>query len=159
MFDRILVLIVILVLLSCDKIVREDEGLIMELFNKSVDTLIIGENRFVLDAFLWRDFQPMSPQNGKPLISINRLVDVDSLDIPDNIDLKKQYVIHNNLIWIAEYTDEEHYTPSNMLKRVSRNGPKWGPDEFVDIVTIVNDSHRNLNYYLRVEDVYINKTY
>ena len=101
----------------------------------------------------------MSPQNGKPLISINRLVGVDSLDIPDNIDLKKQYVIRNNLIWIAEYTDEEHYTPSNMLKRVSRNGPKWGPDEFVDIVTIVNDSHRNLNYYLSVEDVYINKTY
>ncbi len=101
----------------------------------------------------------MSPRDGKPLISINWLIEIDSLDIPDNIDLKKQYVIHNSLIWIAEYTDEEHYTPSNMLKRVSRNGPKWGPYEFVDIVSIVYDSDINLNYYLKVEDVYINKTY
>jgi hypothetical protein len=51
-----------------------DKELISELRSMVTETLFIGSKSYVLEAYMWRDFQPISPENGKPLISINWLV-------------------------------------------------------------------------------------
>ncbi len=84
----------LILLVSCEKeeanlasSVGVDIDLISKLNAKSNDTLIIGDKAFVLDAYLYRDFMPISPPDGNPMISINWLVSIDSTEIPNNIDL------------------------------------------------------------------------
>jgi hypothetical protein len=142
-----------------EKNIRIDIGLITELNSKSYDTLIIESRKFVLDAYLWRDFMPISPANGKPLNSINRLRHLDSTEIPNNIDLVKQYIINNDSIWISDYENEFHPTPPDyMIEKISIKGPKWGPKIYVDVISKVHDSLSNTDYYIRIKDVYIERT-
>jgi hypothetical protein len=165
MIHRFLIIFAFLGLLSCDKDeldnesnIREDKELILELYDKSVDTIMISTHRYILDAYLWRDFMPISPPDGQPLSSINWLIDIDTLDIPLNIDLKEQYVIYNDSIWIADYEDEIHTTPSYKIEKISRNGPKWGPKIYVDIVSKIHDSNTNTDYFLKLKNIYIKRT-
>ena len=137
-----------------------DKELILQLNAKAVDTLKIELNTFVLDAYLWRDFQPVSPPNGKPMISINRLIDINSVRIPDNISLIKQYVIYQDYIWISDYENE--MTPSQpeyKIEKVSRNGPKWGPKIYVDVISQIYDSNTNKTHYILLKNAFINLTY
>ena len=105
-----------IILISCNKEainesnIRMDKELILKLNSKSNDTLVIESNKFVLDAYLWRDFMPISPSDGKPMISINWLRDVDSTEIADNIGLVEQYVVYNDWVWIAAYENESGST-------------------------------------------------
>ena len=127
---------------------------------KAVDTLIIGSNSFVLDAYLWRDFQPISPANGQPMISINWLICTDLVKIPDNISMVKQYVIYNDEIWIADYENEKPAPslPGHKMERISRNGPIWGPKIYVDVISQIHDSQSNKDYFVERKNVYVVRT-
>lgn len=155
----------LIILISCEKEginesnIRIDKELISELNSKSYDTLIIESNRFVLDAYLWRDFMPVSPSDGKPMISINWLRDIDSTEISDNIDLIEQYVVYNDSIWISEYENESSSTqPDFKIEKISREGPKWGPEIYVDVISKVRVSNTNSDYYIRIKDVFVERT-
>ncbi|MBN1416906.1 MAG: hypothetical protein JW973_17545 [Bacteroidales bacterium] len=139
--------------------IRIDTELILELNSKAYDTLIIESNKFVLDAYLWRDFMPISPSDGKALISINWLRDIDSIEISDNIDLIEQYVINNDSIWISKYENESSSTqPKYKIEKISKDGPKWGPKTYVDVISKVCDSNTNNDYYIRIKNIYIERT-
>lgn len=150
-------------LISCDDDispnVRLDKELVLQLNTKSTDTLVIASGTYILDAYLWRDFMPISPIDGKPLISINWLINLDSVSIPDNIGLIKQYVIFQDYVWTSDYTNEStSYQPSYKIQRVSREGPKWGPKIFVDVISQIHDSYSNEDYYIKRKNVYIERT-
>lgn len=160
-----LIFSVLILFISCDwedtfnNNIRIDPELISELNSKSYDTLIIESKKFVLEAYLWRDFMPVSPPNGKPMISINWLINIDSTKMPDNIDLVEQYVIYNDSIWIAKYVDESTTTqPEYKISKISKEGPKWGPKIFVDVISKVHDSNTDNDYYIRIKDVYVLRT-
>jgi len=138
--------------------IKVDQDLITELNNKATGTIIIDTNNYFLDTYLWRDFQPISPPNGKPLISINWLIRADSNAIPVNIKLKLQYVIYGDSVWIADYTNETHLTPEFKQEKVSRNGPKWGPHVYVNIIAKISDTIANRDYYLKRSNAFIGRT-
>ena len=137
-----------------------DAEQMLQIREKALDTLMIGSNSFVLDAYLWRDFMPISPENGQPMISINWLVSTDLAKIPDNISMVKQYVFFEDKIWIAEYENEAPAPslPAYKLERISRNGPKWGPKIYVDVISNIYDSKTNKNYYIERKGVYVERT-
>ena len=126
----------------------------------AVDTLMIGSNSFVLDAYIWRDYQPISPENGKPMISINWLINTKHVKIPDNIRMVKQYVIYQDEIWEADYENEAPAPglPEYKIERISRNGPKWGPKIYVDVISQIHDSQSNKDYYIKKKNVYVIRT-
>ncbi len=166
MFRKIASIVFLTLLISCetedvnnDNDVFFDRELISEFNKKALDTIIIGSNTYVLDAYLWRDFMPLSPPNGRPIISINWLRNLDSTLIPDNIDLTKQYVIYGDSVWISDYEIE---LPPNQIEykieKVSRDGPKWGPHIYVDVVSKIHNSDTNEDYFITVKSVYINRT-
>jgi len=86
--------------------IKVDPYLVLELYGKATDTIMIDSHNYFLETYLWRDFQPISPPNGKPLISINWLVRADSNAIPDNIKMKLQYVVYGDSVWIADYIND-----------------------------------------------------
>ena len=165
MKNSLLIFTVLVVLLGCEKAeienksnIRKDAELLGELKNSSVDTLKIGSNHLILDAFLWRDFMPESPAGGSPLLSVNRLIDIDFTGIPGNIDLVKQYVVYNDSIWISDYENETLPSTDYKKEKISRNGPKWGPKVFVNVISKIHDSDLNKDYYLKAENIYIVRT-
>jgi len=166
MEDSFLVFLVLLGLLSCENTeddnfasIRKDKELIKELNKKTVDTLEIDNQAYVLGVYLWRDFMPgPSNENGSSLNAINRLISIDSTSIPGSIDLIRQYVIHNDSIWAADYEEETRSSSSTHIEKISRNGPKWGPQILVDVISKIHDSDLKEDYYLRLEDVYIERT-
>lgn len=151
-------------LLNCDTGIMKNTEIskeqILQIKKSAVETLTIGSNSLVLEAYLWRDFMPISPENGKPLISINRLVCTNSVKIPDNISMVKQYVFYGDEIWVADYENEPPAPscPENTMERISRNGPKWGPKIYVDVVSEIHDSKTNKKYYIERKKVYVERT-
>ena len=135
-----------------------DKELILELDNNAAGVITIDSHDYFIDVYLWRDFQPISPPNGKNLISINWLIRADSSAIPDNIELKQQYVVYGDSLWIADYENETHQIPEYKQKKVSRNGPKWGPLVYVDVIAKVTDSKTNRDFYLKRDKVFIIRT-
>jgi len=136
-----------------------DKELISELRSMVTDTLFIDSKSYVLDAYMWRDFQPISPENGKPLISINWLICTDSVKIPANIDLVKQFVIYGDVVWVSDYSNETlSAEPEFKIKKVSREGPKWDPHVSVDVISQIHDSQTDKDYYVGLKNVYIDRT-
>jgi len=92
-------------------------------------------------------------------VQLNWLRNLDSTDIPENIDLIKQYVIFNDSIWISDYeTDTTANFPKFKIEKGSMNGPKWGPNIYVDVISEIYNSETNINYYIRTKNIFIERT-
>jgi hypothetical protein len=159
---KILIPAILFLAFACEKEVtnniRLDKALITELNDKSTDTITINSKKYFLDAYLWRDFMPMSPPNGKSLISINWLICFDSTSIPENIKMIQQYVILNDSIWIADYEDGSRQTPSFKIEKISHDGPKWGPWTSVEIISKITNIKTSQDFYLKRDKVNIGRT-
>ena len=154
--------LITIILSACEKDeqsdVKADKNLILELNNKALSIITVDSHEYFLESYLWRDFMPISPPNGKPLASVNWLISRDSISIPDNIEMIKQYVINNDSVWIANYEDGLNTGPDYKIKKISRNGPKWGPGINVDIISKIMDKNTNQDFYLIQKDVLIGRT-
>ena len=157
-------LLLIILISSCEKDniqnpnVKVDHALVLELYDKATDTIIIETHKYFLETYLCRDFQPISPPNGKPLSSINYLVRADSNAIPTNIKLKLQYVVNSDSVWIANYLNNTRQTPEFKQFKISTNGPKWGPHIFVNIIAIITDTIANRDYFIKQSNAFISRT-
>lgn len=129
--------IIALALISCKKEkiegkIKTDKKFAAEL-RSSPETITIGNNNLMLTTLLWRDFMPAAEENGSKMICINILTEVNKNSILSSITLKKQYVIKDNIIWTANYSEIRNNNDYN-VEGVVRNGPKWGPNIEVDVV-------------------------
>jgi hypothetical protein len=138
--------------------VKIDQDLIREINSKSLGKVTIDNHDYILETYLYRDFMPISPPDGKPLISVNCIMSSDSSAIPDNIKMLQQYVISGDSVWVADYQIETPSTLGYKNIRISNNGPKWGPGIKVDVIAKITDINTGHDYYLKQEDVLIFRT-
>lgn len=138
MISRVsMVLIILLAFYSCtkDKIdgsIQTDTAFADSL-RASPAGVQIDSDSLLLTTDVWRDFMPEIGKNGSGLYCANQLIYKDSLPIPSGLKLKNQYVINGNQIWTnqhPEISNEEPFT----IRGVISDGPRWGPDIFVDVV-------------------------
>jgi len=88
-----------------------------------------------VNIFMWRDFQPLSPANGKPLIAVVTLRAPVGSMVPSGVHPEYLWVLTTDSIWSAPLVLEDpNHMPANELEVVARNGPKWGPGTLVDAV-------------------------
>jgi hypothetical protein len=122
------------------------------------DSLEIDGNTYTLQTYLWRDFMPVSPPDGKPMIASISLIRVDSMGIPPGLGMDFLWVALDTLAWATEFTDEARPpSPPHTQERVARRGPLWGPDVLVDVIVRIVDGDRN-QYFLAAKDVVIFRT-
>jgi hypothetical protein len=102
----------------------------------SLPTVIaVGDHSYRLETYLWRDFMPIAPPDGQPLVALARLVEVDSLAIPAGVELSYLWVYYQGDVWATPFVDPPVAgTPPYIIERAARNGPKWGPGVKVDVV-------------------------
>ncbi len=144
-------------------IVSTDEALIAQLLSETVDTLTIGDHSFTLRAEVWRDFSLIiifsyedaeKYRNKSAMTSFNWLIETHQAKIPEYIDFKKQYVIHDDSIWIADY---ENVGPPPLfeyvLKCASFSGPKWDIGICVDVIAQVLNTQTQTSYYVLCKNI------
>ena len=99
----------------------------------SPTSLVIGNNLLRLEGYYYRDFMPPSEPNGSSLIAICQVKDNSGAALSDSIELLKVYMIYQNELWKADFTNI-HWINPNGVEGLANNGPKWGPDVLVDVV-------------------------
>ena len=121
-------------------------------------TVVVGGTALSLDADLWRDFQPISPPNGKPLVAVVRLHSVDGTAIPASVRVAGLWIVNGGDVWTASPREQQLRTlGASMFEVVARDGPKWGPAIDVDVVVGVRDGAGALSL-LRAPAQRINRT-
>src|SRR4030042_5998726 len=149
---------------SCeeDKINGEvivDAKLLSKLYSESIDTLLFQSNNYILETELYRDFFPSGgsiPKKRRPLIASIYLVNIDSLPISTDLDIKKLYVINNQQIWIAALSNRvQTDVPNYKLGKLSINGPEWDTNIYVDVVLEIKNILTMEIYFLMARDQYV----
>ena len=160
------IFLILCFIIACERekddnpVISEDPILLAELLNSSTDTFEIGANNLILKTYLQRDFMPSIPSRDKhPLIASVTLTDIDSMQISNDLDISKVYVIDGNSIWISTPKNLTQSDTSNFkLKRVSLNGPEWETN-YVDVIIEITSTSSNNKYNLIAKNQYIERTY
>jgi hypothetical protein len=94
-----------------------------------------------VDASLWRDFQPISPPDGKPLVAILAVRTIDGTPIPAGLTADSAWIHNGDLVWgVAVAEEQPRGVGASFFEVVARNGPKWGPGVAVDVVIQLRDT-------------------
>lgn len=111
------------------------------------DTLVVEGIKVVLETYLWRDFMPFSPPDGKPMRAVITLLPTNSDFLPRHLDASRIWVIFQKEMWSSSLTaigTGESSEPRRRLEKMAANGPKWGPGvEVTVVVEIVDDKGKS----------------
>jgi hypothetical protein len=122
----------------------------------------INGSEYTLETDLWRDFMPVSPPDGSPLMALVKIKAAGETAISSKIDATRLWVVKDEEIWETEFTSEEFSTTGDTLEKVARDGPKWGPEITVDvvvkIVVKILGSKSGKSYLLKASNQYIHRT-
>jgi hypothetical protein len=115
------------------------------------ETVAIGDREFTLETSLYRDFFPICPPDGRPLIAITYVVASGEEQFPVWLDADRLWVVNGEEVWEVVPIEEKRPYPDNQLMKVARDGPKWKPRIYVDVVVRLVDAKGN-TYLLRAAD-------
>ena len=154
-----LLLIIALLQYKCSDPVSVPPDVPIETLLSAPDTLIIENQSMILTSSLWRDFQPISPPNGKPMIALVYIETTDSSLMPSSINSDAIYIVYNSQIWKSFFSAEER-PPSELkpfrITKIAREGPKWGPFVYVDVIVRIVFGEKS--FLLRASEQYIYRT-
>jgi hypothetical protein len=155
----LLSIIITVLFIQCSNPVSVPPDIPIETLLAAPDTLNFENQSVVLTTYLWRDFQPISPPNGKPLIAVVYIETPDSSEMPASLNPNAIYIVYNNQVWKSFFSTEER--PPDELKpfritKIARDGPKWGPNVYVDVIVRILAGDKV--YLLRASEQYIRRT-
>ena len=116
-----------------------------------------GGTPVTLHASLWRDFMPVSPLNGKPLIALVEVSAVSPAALPADLSIEGAFVVLGDEVWSSAPRVEGACSSPDCIRAISREGPLWGPDVTVDVVVQIA-SGVNPGVLLRQPEVTIRRT-
>jgi len=128
-----------------------------ESLQNAPEEIVLEDQEYVLETYLWRDFMPVSPPGGKPLIALIRVIEKNGDPIAADLQLKYLWIVYGQDIWFTTFTDETPPSPDNELHRIARDGPLWGPGVEVDVVVALKRGDRPMRL-LRAPDQWIYRT-
>lgn len=85
----------------------------------------------ILEAYLWRDFMPVAPKEGRPLAAVLRLR-ARGEPVSRAVRVDSAWVIWGDQVWaMAPRADAQSGGDMEML---ARGGPRWPPGTEVEVV-------------------------
>jgi len=124
------------------------------------EEIVISGRAYTLETYLYRDFMPVSPPDGRPLTAIIRVTAVDRNPFPATLEADRIWVIYGGDIWETKLpagSGSGDPTRQHQLEKVAHDGPKWGPGIYVDVVVRLRESNGK-DYLLRASNQYIART-
>lgn len=117
-------------------------------------TVTLAGQSVSIEPYLWRDFMPTSPPDGKPLIAAVRIRAAGAA-LSSTVTADSIWVISESSAWASRAMQE--IARSEVLEVIARNGPKWGPGARVDVVVRLRDQTGRV-VYVRAADQLIART-
>lgn len=131
---------------------------IEELTGAATSVMVAGKT-LTLGSQLWRDFQPISPPDGKPLVGVLQVRTSDGSPVPESVHADAVWVILGAQVWSATPRLERPRAETTPIyELVARDGPKWGPGVNVDVVIRLRDA-ANRDVLLRAGNLPIQGTF
>lgn len=109
------------------------------------------------EAYLWRDFMPISPPDGKPLAITAKVEVVGKSHFPKHFEINKLWIFNGDDKWEAEVSGVGG-DKDNTIELSANNGPKWQVGSQVDVVVRVEDGKSEEYIFLRLANQTIQKT-
>ncbi|MEJ2637745.1 MAG: hypothetical protein P8184_20980 [Calditrichia bacterium] len=138
---------------------KTEEVPLQKLFS-APDTVTVSGKKLVLEAYLWRDFMPVSPPGGKPLQAAVYVKTADGDSLPSGLQIKKIWIVKGEEAWSAAPETAGNRKPpaqSDRLESKVRGGPKWEPGSAVTVVVKFRDAAGG-EYFLKAADLIIRRT-
>jgi hypothetical protein len=99
-----------------------------------------GGATLTLGTTVWRDFMPVSPPDGKPLIVVAQVKTTDGSPVPASIRATDIFIVFDNTVWSTSAREERSRSETApVYEVVGRDGPKWGPGVTVDVIVRMTD--------------------
>jgi len=139
---------------------KKTEDLTIKDLIMAPDTVWLEDTQITLETYLWRDFMPVSPPDGKPLRAVVSLLPVNSEYLPAGLDAQKIWIIYQEEVWSSPLSAVSPVVPDQpftRLEKTAANGPKWGPGIEVLVVVELIDKNGNI-YLLKAEQQTIHRT-
>lgn len=113
----------------------------LAILQSSPEIITLGHRQYVLETSLTRNFQPVNPPEGRPLVAFIYVTATDSLEFPSTLNTDHIWIVYGSEVWETDFSEDPEPPHSiNQLAKAARNGPKWGPEIYVDvIVSIIDD--------------------
>src|SRR5437667_8892798 len=93
-----------------------------------------------LETYLWRDYQPIAPPDGEPLIAVLRVKSVDGTSVPAALQADSAWIINGDLAWATAVGEERSRgADASFFEVVARDGPKSGPGIEAAVVARLRD--------------------
>lgn len=135
--------------------VVEEQPTLIERLRSAPEEVHVAGHRFFLETQVVRDFFPPHPPGGWPMYAIIWLVEADSQQIPETVDMTRLWVVReDDEIWETELTELPWPKPYVKLMKWADDGPKWEPHIYVDVVVRVTHAD-GVSCLLRAADQYI----
>jgi hypothetical protein len=111
----------------------------------------IDGREYTLAASAWRDFQPVAPPDGQPLIAVVRVATAEPIPTPADLSIDHVWVLNGAEQWSAKPAPSA--SPS---EAAVRGGPKWGPGIKVDVVARLKQGKKT--YLVKAAGVEVKRT-
>ncbi|MBN2409928.1 MAG: hypothetical protein JXE07_09335 [Candidatus Aminicenantes bacterium] len=102
----------------------------------AAEEITIDGRRLTLETYLWRDFMPGVGSGGGPLLALVRVTAVDRLPFPSAVDADRLWIVRQDAVWEKELSETINESP-HQLSKMARDGPRWGPSVYVDVIVRV----------------------
>jgi hypothetical protein len=90
-------------------------------------------------AYLNRDFMPICPPDGHPLVAIVRVF-AEPAVLPPTVRADRIVVVYGDEVWVAPLVEEHpEFRDESVFEVIARQGPKWDAGESVDVVVQLRD--------------------
>ena len=117
--------------------------------------VVLGGVTLTLETYLWRDFMPPSPPEGRPLAARLVVRSSDGSSLPSGLVMTTVSVYYQGQTWLSSPVSDPSPNPTMYVAR-SSGGPLWGPGVRVNVsVTLVLGRQRIM---LSAKNQYIHQT-
>ncbi|HEX6371331.1 MAG TPA: hypothetical protein VF006_20600 [Longimicrobium sp.] len=117
----------------------------------------VEEHSLIMETYVGRDFMPISPPDGKPMVAVLRIRTVDGQPFPSGVTAERVSVVQGDQVWTAPTIKEHDSQEPHTLEVIAREGPKWQPGTKVDVVVYLRDS-AGREHLLRAPDQTIQRS-
>lgn len=111
---------------------------------RATPTTLTAEGKSLrLETSIWRDFMPVSPPDGMPLVVIAQVKTSDGSAVPGSLRATNIWLVNDEAVWTTAAREERpRQETAPVYEVVGRDGPKWGPGISVDVIVRITDGSR-----------------
>ena len=113
--------------------------------------IVIDGRSLSLTTFPWRDFMPgpSTSGDGTPLMVGLKVATADKQAFPSEVRMDRAWVTFGEQVWettafrSSRKPEDDGWikcSPTPVCEATVRNGPKWGPGVYVDVVVRLTDA-------------------